>query len=368
MYRHSSTFIFVVAMIAKPAYSQVLPPTERPVQLEARLRRVLQDPDGDGFPAYVHHATAVAAAQSGKIFLLSTANALVSVFDSSGVLIRSFGRRGGGPGEFGAASDIAVSAAGNVAVHDYSKGGVLIFGEDGSYKDFVRTPAPLVRRIAYLGDMLVGVFHGLAVGSSYQLIGFNKSSNHVIASVALPQIIPIQLPECGGKRAIMPPALAPEIAFAVNGTRLLVASLPSYSIKEYDALSRRREIGLRLDHLKPSIAAAVAEDGETFWLGTGDNQCTLPMETVVRRRGVWKEPHLIRDIVYTPNGGWWVRRRTGNGFKIDVFNAVGKHLGTLPPNTPFPIGFVNANRYVAIRKGELDENEVVIYDILRTSK
>ncbi len=70
---------------------------------------------------------------SGRIFLLNTGAARVEVYDTTGAQLATYGRRGGGPGEFRFAARLMVHPNGQVDVVDYQKGAVVQFSPDGTF-------------------------------------------------------------------------------------------------------------------------------------------------------------------------------------------------------------------------------------------
>lgn len=68
----------------------------------------------------------------GRLHILDGRNRRVVVVDEGGRLVRQFGRRGNGPGEFQAARAMAVFPDGRVAVLDVLRRRVAIFQPDGS--------------------------------------------------------------------------------------------------------------------------------------------------------------------------------------------------------------------------------------------
>lgn len=89
--------------------------------------------DGDAF--VFASVTAMAFGTSGELAVLDGTSAEVLVLSAStGALLRRFGRRGQGPGEFVNPTLISVSASGEIFVYDRRAGDRLSrFGPDGSF-------------------------------------------------------------------------------------------------------------------------------------------------------------------------------------------------------------------------------------------
>ena len=79
--------------------------------------------------------TDVAWDSAGNIFVADgIGNARVAKFNNKGVFIKSWGSKGNGPGQFGAARAIAVDAQGNVYVADSTNKRIQVFDNNGMFK------------------------------------------------------------------------------------------------------------------------------------------------------------------------------------------------------------------------------------------
>lgn len=86
----------------------------------------------DGEPEYVlGRVGSVATDRMGNVYVLDTQAAAIRVFAPDGSHLRSFGSRGGGPGELASPSAIAVLTDGRVVVRDPGNGRVQVFDPTG---------------------------------------------------------------------------------------------------------------------------------------------------------------------------------------------------------------------------------------------
>ena len=75
---------------------------------------------------------------AGRLHIIDTQSERVFVVGTDGRLIRELGGQGDGPGEFGDAIAMAVTADGRVVVADMSRYGYHVFGPDGEFRRTVR--------------------------------------------------------------------------------------------------------------------------------------------------------------------------------------------------------------------------------------
>jgi hypothetical protein len=82
-------------------------------------------------------------AANGAVWISDGLNRLLAVVDADGKNLRVVARQGEGPGEVGAPTMLASTAAGGVAVYDLGHSSVEIFGRDSRFKKRI----PLERRV-----------------------------------------------------------------------------------------------------------------------------------------------------------------------------------------------------------------------------
>lgn len=92
--------------------------------------------DGPG-PETFTRVAHVAFDRSHNLYVLDQGVGRVVVFDARGRLLRQFGRRGRGPGEFIVPMQLVIAADGSVVVSDPGRGGYMVFSPEGVYRTMV---------------------------------------------------------------------------------------------------------------------------------------------------------------------------------------------------------------------------------------
>jgi len=123
-------------------------------RIRLELLEMLGDEKDDNYLFY--GPDAIASDKQGNIYVLDSKNFRVQVFDGRHRFLRSFGRRGQGPGDFGRPECIDLDEAGNVYVGDPGNGRIGIFDPSGTWLRAIRISATnIVFRVLKNGDILL---------------------------------------------------------------------------------------------------------------------------------------------------------------------------------------------------------------------
>jgi hypothetical protein len=85
----------------------------------------------------------------------------------------------------------------------------------------------------------------------------------------------------------------------------------------------------------------------------------------------WKDViPAIGEITIAPDQGLWLRRVDPGRPEpaVDVIDAKGEYVGTLPLHTPWPIGFLPNGDPVSLTEDSLGVSRVIVYKIDRDAK
>lgn len=328
-----------------------------------RAFRVGGEPEG---PAsfYAVRPEQVGVDGEGNLYVLDEDDFRVAVFDAAGRPLRTVGRQGGGPGELEAPYAIVVEPDGTVTVGDGGKGALVPFAPDG---------APLPERpfgTMYLGWPIALTPSGVVILRKEYRAGRDRllalGDGEPVAFAILDGMPPaaVAYPACGLSLR-QPPLFAPELAWTARGDTVFAATSSAYRIDIFVATRLRASVRRDVPPRAATEALAVLE-AERRPRSPVPN-CTLDPDDVVRGRGFAPVLPAVSAIAAAPDGTLWVRRGAvvGEPAAIDLFDAGGAYLGTLPPGSPFPAAFFPDGRIAAIERDDMDIQRVVVYRVVR---
>jgi hypothetical protein len=110
----------------------------------ATLQAELTIGKADGPPEYIiGQISSAAMGKDGSIYIAESGRTITNVrqYDAQGKYLRTYGRRGQGPGELGSSSDFAIHPDGRLFVFDRTKPAVVIYSATGEYLTEWQTPS-----------------------------------------------------------------------------------------------------------------------------------------------------------------------------------------------------------------------------------
>jgi hypothetical protein len=324
-----------------------------------------EDPGPESFYAAVPGL--VEADAAGNLYVLDSQAHRVVVFDSTGAFVRAMGREGGAPDEFRMALGFDVAADGTASIFDLGKRGIMRFGPNAEVLDLVDAPADyrgggfhLEGTVLIIPRQMGNQAEGVQVLSR---IAGSDTTN--LARVTSPAGRAIQLASCGMGFSSMPPMFTPTLRWASAGPRTAIATAAEYDILIIDGDSLIRRIRRDIAPAPATMELAVRDLGDAMQVRTegGVRRCD-PTE-VVEQRGVADLMPAIARMAIDPANRLWVEHGhvRGETAPIDIFDAEGDYIGTLPAGTPFPVAFLTPHRLAAVETDEFDVSRLVIYRV-----
>lgn len=321
-----------------------------------------------------------------NLYVLDRLNARVVVFDSTGRLVRTMGRRGGGPGELGAPQQMAVTRAGDVIVSDAGRRALILFGADGNPRS---VPYPGVSML--IGRTLSvhprGGIVSLAMGNPAARgaeafgeevllwVPTGDGPARPLASVSTPRS---RASGSGGVRVHAPPIFSPSFRFAVlPGGGVALVDDAAYSVRVLDPAGRvlrvlqrpiapRRVTARDREHEMQRRARELSDGGGLRLVGPQSGPMPAPV-----RRGMAEQLRdsefarvmpVIRRIAVDGAGTLWIERSgaaPGVSGGVDLVNPQGRYLGTLV-GWELPAAFSPRGRAAYVREDELGVQRVLV--------
>jgi hypothetical protein len=328
----------------------------------------------DGFGALPRIGpAAVGADLQGNLFVLVASARRVIVFDSSGRLTRSMGGPGGAGGEFRAPETLTVSPTGEVSVFDWGKDGFVRFTAHGDpLPDWIFPYQPITttqqRYAANTDDAwVVATSMRTAQGRSAALLRVTANRTQPLRRLPLPDARALTYRGCGGSLDLTP-LFWPELVWDASGRHIAINAGPEYAVLLLENGRAVRSIRRSMQPVAATRELALQELGAGLRVDVSALPCTIPPYDLVQQRGFAKTIPLIEHVRLSPEGEVWVQRATlgpNTSGPIDIFDATGEYIGTLPANSRLPLVFL-PNRRAALL--QTDEHGNSIIEIVRINR
>jgi hypothetical protein len=378
--------IAIMACTACPLAAQQV------VELPGRDRVVLQEPrtlftvgEADGAGADVFGSVGDVAFDSAEnLYVLDRLNARVVMFDSTGRFLRTMGRRGGGPAEFSAPQQMAVTRAGEVMVSDAGRRGVVVFRQDGQVRSIPYPGTSLLmgrRLVAHPGGGVVSLAMGNpaargagAFGEEVLLWLEMDGTSRTITIVSTPRS---RETRSGGVRVHEPPIFSPSFRWAVLPGGVAVVDDANYAIRILDRAGRTLRILRRPIAPRPVTARdreyeierrsrQQTESGGLRIVGPQSGPLPDPVRRSLaeqlRNAQFARVIPVIRRIGVDASGTLWIERsgpaqdRPGG---VDLIDPAGRYRGTLA-GWEVPAAFSPGGRAAFVREDALGVQRVVV--------
>ncbi|MCL7960675.1 MAG: hypothetical protein M8861_10805 [marine benthic group bacterium] len=335
--------------------------------------RVTISPEVDGDVRFMEVSPwEVGADREGRVYVLDGAGGRVVVFGGSGSMVGSMGRPGQGPGELSQPTALAVSADGEVAVHDYGTGGIARWGPSGELPPLERLDAPFWG--PELGLTSWGLLYpSLAAdgreGRIVRLVVKAETRTGTLGEMAQTTVA-ASFPSCGLGGVPVEPIFAPQLHWALGGDIVALVTGPRYEVEVFRSGVLERRIS-RVEEPRPATRELALQEVAGGYELTAPVRCRISPTELVEARGFAPVVPAISGLAVAPDGTLWVRRGRVNGEPepaVDVYGADGAYTGTLPPGSPFPVAFAGratAYRVVSLEPTDTGTIDIVLYEIVR---
>lgn len=306
---------------------------------------------------------------AGNLYVLDRAGSRVVVFDGSGTFLRSMGRAGGGPGELGFPGGLLVEADGTVNVMDFGKRAMVRFDPAGEPLDIVPLPpgysGGVIRPV---GDALVlPLRRAVRQQGTFALTRVADADTSMLGMVEPAETRPIQLASCGMGFRGLPPVFHPTLRWDAAGERVAFTTMAEYDVVVHIDGRDTRRVRRAIAPTPATEALALEELGPAMEVRTEGGVRRCDARELLEQQGIAPTVPAIDGIALSPEGWLWVQRggtRVADK-PIDVFDAAGDYVGTLPAGSPFPILFLPHGRIAAGETDDLDVTRLVVYTVAR---
>jgi hypothetical protein len=218
------------------------------------------------------------------------------------------------------------------------------------------------------GSWIVLATRHREAGSGERVFGIHRlgpDDSTTILTIPQPDVKQVYYESCG-LGVPQAPLFSDPLAWDAGAGRVAVVDAPHYSIRVF-------EDGAETEHvrreIKPKLATrehAIQELGDgQEWHVPRSGECFVPTAEIIEARGIAEAIPLIENILISPEGGIWAQRDVlgEEGGPIDVFDATGEYVGTLPSSTPWPVDFGSSDSIVVLEEDEMGVQFAVVYRI-----
>ena len=330
----------------------------------------LFDPASDTTLQGEARALRVRADAAGRLFFIDGAfmdrRFLRQDLDGS---IRQIGRKGGGPGEYEMAGDVAIAADGEALVMDYAKQAFVHFDPAGAA--LVNVPWTAfshpgargsIRSAGFAGGGLV-VVRGDQTDSTSILRLLLARTTDTTELIRLKEPLPAMASFESCKVGLsLTPRFYPTVLWSGNTRRISAATGDGYRIDVWDGGKLVRSIRRDLPTRVATKALAMQDLGEGMRISfPGTTNCLIPAADLIEKGGFAPTIPAVKQLSMARDGTLWVERYTVRGEPPlrDIFDSTGAYLGTITGDIPWPQTWLPDGQHVSV-KADGDSLPVVV--------
>lgn len=310
----------------------------------------------------------------GQVAVVELHGREIRLFDgNTGAFVRSIGREGQGPGEFGAAPTIAASEDGGIWAWDPGNRRLSLFATEGRLRSEHRLT--LAQTSGVPSAFTMNAWHVstggavLSTAGRRHAVGNSSVERQRVLLIDRNNDAPIGIGQLMSRQQVSEqpyvltdPFVAPLAAAMVAG-EVYVGQMGSWQVNVYDADGQLLQIircAVPRSEITPELRAQERASLERRFPGTP------ALVRLFDRLELADSTSAIKGIKPSSDGTIWVLRwhpRTADGEQVfDVIDVAGQWLGTL--RLPFDVGEVadvSASRVLTIWRDSLDVPYLRVY-------
>ena len=302
---------------------------------------------------------------ASRIYVLDTDGHRLLVFDDEGRHLRTLGREGEGPGEIAWPIRLHVRPDGTALIEDIGRGRLHGFDPEGMPLETDEQLVPNTRRIWGGGGHYSAISTIEENEELHRFLRVVGADTTELEKLTAPATGVIELESCGMALSGMSPLFAPDIVWDAWREHAVARLGPTYQVDVFDGSTRVARYRRSVEPVKADRDLAQRELGEGMRMMTPAGVRECAWDEVVEKRGYAEFVAAIRSLRIAPDGRIWVSRGgpRPDPTPTDILAADGTYLGTLPPEAPFPIGFLPDGRMLTTETDELEAVRLVVYRI-----
>ncbi len=297
--------------------------------------------------------------RAGRTYVLDT-DQTVRRFARDGRYERSFGRKGGAPGEMEFAISL-MQQGDSLAVYDAGRQVLVRWGPElDPINDIaLRDAFEGVQKVAFrVGGVWVEKATFDSTGQTTALYGDTLSGAPLMR---VQHGKPQQLRACGGQVGLMLPSFfSPEIHWKTAGARVLANLGPAYDLRLYEGQRLIASVRRDLPPQKPTLDDLARLYPEGLKLQAGPRlACTIPLSELQEQIGVAEWMPFVHGVALLSDGTMWVQRSLPEEPPVlDVFGSDGAYAGSVS-GFGLPLGLL-PNGELLVSREDPDSGGMVV--------
>jgi len=361
---------------------------EPQIHLACRPRLVLGKLEGDPEETF-GYVTDASRLSDGRILILDHMTAEVRIFRPDGEFEGLWGRRGEGPGEFTSVGAIYRLAGDSVVVLDRIKRSATLFGPNGTPLRRVQHPLPFLPPARHVPAQSCCIPIGAAADGSviwrYPMVWSREGSGRRPSLTTVVRVSPdgaaldtLGVFEAGiaapwpGPNDVVPITFTPYPSVVVSGEWVYEGngSFLGYTVRDLTGQAVRIARALvPRTAVTPEYFAEWKERERERFGATRENTPELT-RWILEKEHADSLPAYNRILVDALGFVWlsrWVEPAlfSTTPRTFEVFDPEGVWLGSVQAETAFQAVEIGEDYILGLRRGELDEHYVVLYDLFR---